>query len=281
VHPDDDAWTSDGEGGRKRKAGSPRGSRGSGSAWGSPHRGADVAVRSESRSPRGSYPVFSSPEASCHWDRHRIAEAGRKGRQLAYLACAVCRTAFCYACTSNRFTSVDGEAAAFHEWEAAGRFWVCFVCSGECNCSGKGKHYYGRVATRPTGDLSGARKAHPDRTPNEVLMGVDGMRAAYAIERGFPGADEGRFPHFRAGEHHLADLDADRVRELKAAYPRVVRAWVAARAARAAPVTDLEADIADLEPTLEAWTTNWGLGAPEREKVEAAGGWEKAADVRL
>lgn len=179
-------------------------------------------------------------------------------------------------CVTNRFTSVNGAAADLADW-TADSFWVCFVCTGECNCSGRGQHYFGRVARRPTGDLSSVRKANPTLTPNEFLTTVPGNRELYELEVNFPGMEPARFPHFRAGERHAADLDAARVRELKAAYPALVRTWVSARAARGAHVTADEADEADKAPTLEGWSKNWGLGAPD----VGGGDWEKAQHVVL
>ena len=168
----------------------------------------------------------SGADVLCHWDRHRVLEEGRKNRQILALQCVVCSTAYCQSCIANRFTSKDDEIANLNEWEATKRYWVCFVCSGECNCSGKGKHYYGRVSTRPTGDMSRHRHAHPSLTVNQVLMTIDGMKESYSIAAGFPGDEEGRFPYFKTGERHVGVLDAKRVRELKAVYPEIVRLWV-------------------------------------------------------
>ena len=74
--------------------------------------------------------------------------------------------------------------------------------------------------------MSGHRRAHPTLTVNQVLMTIEGMKESYAIAAGFPGDEEGRFPHFKAGERHVGVLDAERVRELKAVYPEIVRIWV-------------------------------------------------------
>ena len=51
-----------------------------------------------------------------------------------------------------------------------------------------------------------------------------------------------------------------------------------ARAAAGDPPSDVDAAIVDMEPTLDAWTANWGLGAPARESLR--GDWERAEDVR-
>jgi hypothetical protein len=106
---------------------------------------------------------------------------------------------------------------------------------------------------------------------------VPGNREAFELEVGFPGDEPGRFPHFRSGERTASDLDARRVRELKAAYPALVRTWVSARAARDAHVSAAEAAEADRAPTLEGWSKNWGLGAPDGR----SDGWERAEDVAL
>lgn len=126
--------------------------------------GSDVKAGAKSvRSSRVAYPMPQSTEPVCHWcgthaaappilstsspprspkalprfrparrDRHKINEEGRKGRQVVPLTCAVCNTTFCLQCVSNRFTSIDRAAADLAAW-TADPFWVCFVCSGECN----------------------------------------------------------------------------------------------------------------------------------------------------
>ena len=76
----------------------------------------------------------------------------------------------------------------------------------------------------------------------------------------------------------MSALEPARVRELKAAYPAIVRSWVEARAAAGIAVGDVDAAIVDMEPTLDGWTSQWGLGAPTRESMR--GGWERAVDVR-
>ena len=61
---------------------------------------------------------------------------------------------------------------------------------------------------------------------------MPGNREAFELEVGFPGDEPGRFPHFRSGERTASDLDARRVRELKAAYPALVRTWIDLAAAK-------------------------------------------------
>lgn len=182
---------------------------------------------------------------------------------------------YCLSCTRSRFTSVANADASLAAW-TADPFFVCFTCSGECNCSGRGRHYYGRVSTRPSGDLSALRFKNPTRTPNELLVS---MKAEFEIRAPFPGAEAARFPWPKAGERTLCDISADRIRELKAAHPAVVRSWVAARVATHARPTAAELKIVDKAPTLEGWTSHWGLDARHVDMEKAGGEWEKARDV--
>ena len=102
--------------------------------------GDGLGVNTRSRSPRGSYPMGDDrPDVSCHWDRHRVTEPTRRGRQTLALVCAVCRTGFCHACAQNRFTAKNDEDAMLAAW-AADKYWVCFVCSGECNWCVSARH---------------------------------------------------------------------------------------------------------------------------------------------
>ena len=133
--------------------------------------------------------------------------------------------------------------------------------------SARGKHYYGRVAERPTGSLAAECQRHPSMTPNEIII-ADPI--AYPRHTSFPFEVPARFPHALATQHHAADLSVAQVRELKAGYPALVATYVAARCAAGRPLTHAEATGVDAPPMLVGWTAQWGLEPPQTPAPGAA-----------
>lgn len=107
-------------------------------------------------------------------------------------------------------------------------------------------------------------------------MTLPELAARLEVQRDFPGVEPARFPFFRAGERTVSVLEPARVRELKTAYPGIVRTWVDARAAAGNPVSAADAAVADADATKAGWSSHWGQSA---EAATADGGWASAADL--